>query len=132
MKNSLKFLILILASYSLNITAISAQQYMPDDDQATSTSKNLVLKVYINSKNYDVITNTLNNMNGLRLVAYCEEAQLLLINYNPQIIPKPDQIGNVITQLDPNYTTKIIYNTKFDDVIKNCKPYSPPVLLEIE
>lgn len=132
MKNILKFLVLITIGYWLNTNDAFAQQYRADDDQPPSKAKNLVLEVYINSKNYDEITNMLKAMNGVTLVAYCEEAQKILLNYNQFIIPKPEQIVEQIIQLNPNYTTKISYNIKFDDIIKECRLFTPQVSMDVE
>ena len=131
MKNSLKIIVLIITAYTINTTNAFAQKYRADD-QPPSKAKNLVLEVYINSKNYDEITTTLKAMNGVTLVAYCEETQRILLNYNQFIIPKPEQIVETIVQLNPNYTSKICYNIKFEDIIKNCKLFTPSVFLEVK
>lgn len=123
---------LIIIGYLLSANNAFAQQYRADDDQPPSKAKNLVLEVYINSKNYDEITNMLKAMDGVSLVAYCEEAQKILLNYNQFIIPKPQQIVERIIQLNPNYTTKISYNTKFEDIIKECRLFTPQVSLDVE
>lgn len=132
MKNILKFIMLIIVVCLVNSTNAFAQKYRVDDNQPPSKAKNLVLDVYINSKNYDEITSTLKAMDGVTLVAYCEETQRILLNYNQFIIPKPEQIVERIILLNPNYTTKISYNTKFEDIIKECRLFTPQVSLDVE
>lgn len=109
-----------------------AQQYRADDDIITATSKNVVLEVNVNSKNYDIITNKLKTIPGLKMIGYCEEAQLFLINYNPQIITKPEKIASDLDEIDPNYKSKINYRVKFEEVIKDCKLFILPALMVVE
>jgi len=130
MRSVIKLVFLVVVCFSSNNSF--AQQYKADDDNPSIKSKNLVLEVAVNSKNYDIITHKLRNTNGLTLFAYCEDSKLFLINYNPQIIPKPQAIVDSIEQLDPNYKTKIIHNIKFEDVIKDCKLFMLPILMEVE
>lgn len=122
---------LIVVSYSLTITKANAQQLMPDEN--TSKTKNLVLEVStVTTKNYDEVTNALTAINGVTIVAYCEEAKVFLINYNQVLIPKPEPIADVVKQLHPSYKSKVMYNLKFDDVIKNCKLTMLPLLMEVQ
>ena len=131
MKNIYKIIVLIITAYTINTSNAFAQKYRADEG-SLSKAKNLVLEVYINSKNYDEITSTLKAMDGVTLVAYCEETQRILLNYNQFIIPKPEQIVERIILLNPNYTTKISYNTKFEDIIKECRLFTPQVSLDVE
>lgn len=131
MKNSIRLLVIISFVCLFNNLSVHAQSYRIEDD-STVTSRNLVLEVAVNSKNYDIITNKLKGMKGLTLVAYCEEARLFLINYNPKIITKPNRVAEEIEAIDPNYKTKIIHNLKFEDIIKDCVLFIAPLLMEVE
>lgn len=131
MKNIYKIIVLIITAYTINTSNVFAQKYRADNEPL-SKAKNLVLEVYINSKNYEEITSTLKAIDGVTLVAYCEETQRILLNYNQFIIPKPEQIVERIILLNPNYTTKISYNTKFEDIIKECRLFTPQVSLDVE
>ncbi len=131
MKNLSKFIILVLISHSLSATKANAQQLIPDEN--ISIAKNLVLEVStVTSKNYKEVTNALTAINGVTIVAYCEEARIFLINYNQVLIPKPEPIADAIKQLHPSYKSKVMYNLKFDDVIKNCKLTMLPLLMEVQ
>jgi hypothetical protein len=129
MKN-IKLLMFVLVGFVSS--SIFAQQYRVDDDLKTAISKNVVLEVNVNTKNYDIITNKLKTIPGLKLIGFCEEAQLFLINYNPQIIPKPEKIASDLDEIDPNHKSKINYQVRFEDVIKDCKLFILPVLMEVE
>ena len=85
---------------------------------------NLVLEVStITTKNYTEVKNALAAIDGVVLVAYCEESRIFLINYDVDKISAPEQIGKVVEQLDPSYKTKVKTNITFAEIMASCAQF---------
>jgi hypothetical protein len=101
--------------FLFSFSALSAQ---PIDKEK------LVLEVStVTSKNYEEVRSALHGLNGVTLLAFCEESKSFLLSYDPTIISSTDEIQKVVTQLDPSYKTKVRKNITVDELISSCSKY---------
>ncbi len=92
--------------------------------QQASTLHELVLEIpTITTKNYSEIKNALVAIDGLNLVAYCEDYKCFLIYYDTTKIESEDAIEKVIEQLNPSYKVKKRLYTKFSEIIGACNVF---------
>lgn len=115
-----------LNAYSFAI-AICSLFFLKTSDafsQQASTQQELVLEVStVTTKNYTEVKNALLTIDGLTLVAFCEDYKYFLIYYDTNKIESENEIEKVIGQLNPTYKTKKIYHTKFSEIIGMCNVF---------
>ncbi len=82
---------------------------------------NLVLEVStVTTKNYTEVKSALAGIDGVVLVAYCEDSRIFLMNYDIDKISAPEQIGKTVEQLNPSYKTKVKTNITFAEIMASC------------
>jgi hypothetical protein len=93
----------------------------------TIIKNELVLSIpSINSKSYDEIKQKLSTIQGVDLLAYCDQIKSFLISYNPKEIGSGEEIARQVESLNPRYKTEIKIGTSISQIIGNCSKFQIP------
>jgi hypothetical protein len=114
---------------SISIVLASLICFSSSQAQTLQQTNELILSVpAANSKNYSEIIQKLISIQGVDVLAYCEQTSLFLIKYNTKLIDSGDIIARQVEDLNIKYKAEIKTGTSISQLIDNCTRLLQPAI----
>lgn len=89
-----------------------------------TTPNEIILGIpMLTNKSYNQIKDSLNTIDGVTLLAYCESTKLFLMSFDPAKIKSGEEIARTLRTNFPNYEIEIKSGTNIAQIIDHCTRY---------